>query len=74
MPGMNAEQRKLVPLPAMCRRLGVTQRWLRAEAEAGRLPALRAGARLLFLPEAVEEALVQRATEVLSKRGGTDGK
>lgn len=76
MPGMDTEprQRKLVPLLTMARRLGVTQKWLRVEADAGRLPALKAGARLLFVPEAVEAELLKRATATAPTKGGSDGK
>lgn len=35
--------------------------WLREEADAGRLPCLRVGRRLLFNPAAVEAALAERA-------------
>ena len=52
----------LLSLPAMARRLHVTQTWLRSEAEAGRIPALPAGnGRYLFSRAAVEAALAQRA-------------
>jgi hypothetical protein len=55
---------KLLPLALMARRLRVSVRWLRAEAESGRVPALRADRTFLFNPEAVERALVQRAEQV----------
>jgi excisionase family DNA binding protein len=48
-------------LARLARRLGVTQRWLRDEADAGRVPHLRAGSRYLFSPTAVEEVLADRA-------------
>ena len=51
----------VLTLGRMARRLGVTQRWLRAEAEAGRVPCLPAGKRLLFEPVAVEESLAKQA-------------
>lgn len=35
--------------------------WLKAEAEAGRLPCLRVGERLLFDRPAAEQALAERA-------------
>lgn len=57
----------LIPLAAMARRLNVTQKWLRAEGEAGRIPCLNAGGRLLFNPETVVRLLVARA-----KGGGDD--
>jgi hypothetical protein len=53
----------LLSLSRMARRLGVTQQWLRDEAEAGRVPCLPAGNRYLFNPSAVEEALAARAAE-----------
>jgi hypothetical protein len=43
------------------KRFGLSYAWLKAEAEAGRLPCFRAGRKLLFDPEAVEQALLQRA-------------
>ena len=52
---------EVLPLPRMARRLGVTARWLRAEAEAGRVPSLRAGTHLLFNPAAVQRVIAARA-------------
>lgn len=43
------------------RRYGLSMAWLRREAKAGRIPSFQAGRRLLFDPEAVEAALIQRA-------------
>ena len=54
---------KLYPLNAMAHRLRVTTKWLREEAEAGRVPCLRAGDRLLFHPPTVLLVLVARAAE-----------
>jgi hypothetical protein len=51
----------LIPLGMMARILCVPAKWLRAEAEAERLPHLKAGSRLLFNPDAVEAALLKRA-------------
>lgn len=48
----------------MARRLGVTAKWLRNEAEAGRIPHLAAGRRLLFDAETVERLLTERARGV----------
>jgi hypothetical protein len=53
----------LLSLPRMARRLGVTAKWLRAEADAGRVPCLRAGKRYLFAPPAVERSLAKRAAQ-----------
>jgi hypothetical protein len=51
----------LMPLAAMARLLRVPARWLRAEAEAGRVPHLKAYNVLLFDPETVERLLLERA-------------
>jgi len=45
------------------RRYGLSAAWLKAEAEAGRLPCLKAGRRVLFDAKAVERALIERAAE-----------
>jgi hypothetical protein len=57
---MIEEQNKPLYLGAMARRLRVPATWLRAEAEAGRIPHLRAGRVLLFDPEAVERIVLNR--------------
>ena len=54
-------QPKLLPVGPMARHLRVTVKWLRAEAEAGRLPCVRADRAILFDPDAVERALLDRA-------------
>jgi hypothetical protein len=45
------------------RSLGVPQAWLRAEAEAGRVPSIVAGRRRLFDLDQVRRALNERAVE-----------
>jgi hypothetical protein len=45
----------------MARQLRVSVGWLRAEAEAGRIPHLKADKVLLFDPETVERILLARA-------------
>lgn len=52
---------ELLSLGRMARRLGVTRRWLRDAAEAGQVPCLRAGTRLLFAPPAVIETVAALA-------------
>jgi hypothetical protein len=52
---------ELLSLARAARRLGVTARWLKAEANAGRVPCLRAGTRYLFDSVAVTQALSKRA-------------
>jgi hypothetical protein len=51
----------LLPLGVTARLLHVPAKWLRAEAEAGRLPHLRAGNTILFAPDLIEQLLVERA-------------
>lgn len=58
---MESTNAVLLALGPMARRLRVTDAWLREEAEAGRIPCLRAGNRYLFAPEAVERVLAARA-------------
>lgn len=57
------EDRRIFTANQMAQRLGVTIRWLKQEAEAGRVPAIRAESRFLFNPDAVQEALLHRASE-----------
>jgi hypothetical protein len=47
----------------MARRLRVSVKWLRAEAEARRVPCLKADKVFLFDPDAVADALLKRARE-----------
>jgi len=54
-------------LGPMARRLRVRSDWLRAEAEAGRLPAVKAGDTWLFDSNLIERLLLERA------RGGAAG-
>ncbi len=54
---------KLLPLYAVARRLHVPQNWLRAEAEAGNIPHLKAGRAILFNPDIVEKLLIERASK-----------
>jgi hypothetical protein len=51
----------LIPLGATACRLRVTAAWLKAEVEAGRIPCLRAGKRLLFHEPTVARILAARA-------------
>ncbi len=54
---------RLLPVNVVARRLRIPAKWLRDEAEAGRIPCLRAGNRILCDLEAVEAALLDRARE-----------
>jgi hypothetical protein len=62
---------ELLTLSRQARRLGVTQRWLREQADSGELPCLKADRRYLFNPVAVEEALAARAAR--TRQGGSHG-
>ena len=50
-----------ITLHALSRRLGLPAAWIKAEADAGRIPSLRAGRRLMFNPDAVNSTLNDRA-------------
>lgn len=52
------------PLQVAAMKLGVPAAWLKSEAEAARVPCLRAGRRLLFNVEQVERALLEHAEGV----------
>jgi len=54
---------KLVNILGLARRLRLPAAWLRAEADARRIPSLRAGRRFLFNVEAVERVLLDRAAK-----------
>lgn len=56
------DETQLLPLAHMAHRLQVTAKWLRSEADAGRVPHVRADRVLLFHAETVEAILVKRAT------------
>ena len=47
----------------MARKLGVTTKWLRSQAESGRIPHLRADERFLFVPGVVMKVLADRAAQ-----------
>ena len=51
----------LTPLTATARLLHVPAAWLRSEADAGRVPHLRAGTAYLFDIDLVETLLIERA-------------
>ena len=51
----------LIDLHRMAKRLRVSPSWLKREAKAGNVPSLKAGAKYLFNPTAVVEALSIRA-------------
>ena len=65
--------RDLLPLRRMAARLGVPSKWLKEQAEAGKVPGLQAGNRWLFVPDVAADAVRAMAGDVLagllSKRG-----
>jgi hypothetical protein len=52
------------PVRAVAARVGVPAAWLRAEAEAGRVPHLRTGRQILISLEQAEQVLLQRAQAI----------
>ena len=60
------------PVRLAASRFGVPAAWLRAEAEAGRLPHLRAGRQILIHPEQVEAALLARARAAAENNHGIE--
>jgi hypothetical protein len=59
---MDADNR-LVLIGQAARRLRVPVKWLQAEAEAGRIPHLKAGRAILVDPDLVEQVLLQRVRD-----------
>ncbi len=55
------EQQAYVSLTALSRRIGLSATWLKAEAEADRVPHLWVGRRLMFNAAEVERVLLDRA-------------
>jgi hypothetical protein len=67
---MSAARATLLPLGPTARLLGVPSGWLRAEADAGRLPCLRAGAIYLFDVDTIERLLLERARQGCGDQSG----
>lgn len=53
--------RILLRIDALATELRLSKAWLRTEADAGRVPFIQAGRIRLFSPEAVLDALAERA-------------
>ena len=60
---MNDTEHRVVPIGVMARIIHVPPKWLREEAEAGRIPALRAGDRFVFRPDVVTRIIAERAAQ-----------
>jgi hypothetical protein len=61
---------ELLSLSRMSRRAGITQQWLREQADTGIIPCLKTGKRYLFSPIAVMEVLAALASQITNKEGG----
>lgn len=62
-----------MPLRRAAALLGLPVKWLRREADGGRLPCLRVGRRRLFDIEVVRRALDDRARPAAGQEGGPRG-
>jgi excisionase family DNA binding protein len=65
---MEKINQQLLSLPALADVLKLPERWLKHEADAGRIPHLKIGKRYRFNRETVVAVLAQRAAE--SENGG----
>ena len=72
---MDSAPTLLLPLGPTARLLSVPSAWLRGEADAGRLPHLRAGSKYLFDVFTVERLLLERAATSVkeTQRLASDG-
>ena len=59
--GMKNGNTQLLSLPALALALNLPETWIKAEADAGRIPHLRIGKRYRFNSEAVVRTLAERA-------------
>ena len=60
---MKIIEKQLLKAGPTARKLGVPVSWLKAEAEADKIPHLKAGRVFLFNPDVVEQVLVERASK-----------
>ena len=60
---MTEQKNILLPLGITARKLHVTTKWLKSEADANRIPHLKAGDRYLFEFHTVNALLVERAAK-----------
>ena len=63
------EYEELLNLATCAYRVGVPIRWLKTEADAGRIPCLRVGRKRLFNTDAVRRALAEQAAHSTSPTG-----
>jgi len=55
---MKIIEKQLLKAGSTARKLGVPVSWLKAEAETGKIPHLKAGKVFLFNPDVVEQLLI----------------
>ena len=67
---MMTSNKPLLNIGAMARRLGVKAQWLRSEAEAGGVPAVKTGDSFLFDAVTVERILRARARRGDQRKAG----
>lgn len=60
---MKSRKTNLLSLPALADALALPKDWIKAEAEAGRIPHLKIGQRYRFNHEAVVRVLAERAAQ-----------
>jgi len=60
---MNDAHAQLLSLPSLADALKLPESWIKAEADAGRIPHLRIGKRYRFNRDAVVSALADRAAQ-----------
>ena len=63
---------ELLFLSRVARRLGVPAKWLREQADAGKVPCLRAGARYLFDLDALSQELAKQAAQTRQEARNDD--
>jgi hypothetical protein len=60
------EPRDLLSLRRMAARLGVPSKWLKEQAESGKVPGLKAGDRWLFCPDVASAAVRLMAGDAMA--------
>lgn len=55
------DEKLIVDLDGLARKLGLSKAWLKAEAVAGRIPSLKAGHQRIFNLDAVTQAIAKQA-------------
>ncbi len=63
---------ELLSLSRMSLQAGVTQKWLREQADVGVIPCLKTGRRYLFSPNAVMKVLAALASQTAKTEVGAE--